>query len=86
MPDSPPIDDAVTLFYDLSNSVIVDHIPLARLKRRPPPCFDKELQAALKDEGAAHRRTEPTRTLDTDASFRDKSRVYKQLASSMFCD
>ena len=84
MLDNLPVDDATTLFYELLNSAITDHVPVVHLKRRQPPWFDLELRTALSEKEAAHRRMKRTRTPETEAAFTGKRRIFKPLASSNF--
>ena len=82
--DDLPVEDAVTLFYDLLSAAVSDHIPLVQLKRRQPPWFDRALHGALREKEAAHRRMKRNRTAETIELFREKRRDFKRLSSARF--
>ena len=82
--DDLPVDDAVTLFYDLLSAAISDHIPLVQLKRRQSRWFDRTLHGALREKEAAHRRMKRNRTIETIELFREKLRDFKRLSSARF--
>ena len=82
--DELPVDDATALFYDLLAAAIQDYIPLVHLRRRQPPWFDRALHTALREKEVTHRLLPRTRTLDSEASFREKRSVFKRMVSSKF--